>query len=611
LPTAAAPQRTAGTTPSTAEAALSTRRTAGQARAMHAVARQGLGDPAGPYPHGDRIRAAFGAYAPSGLSAHMGPAARAASGALSAGGYVLNGRAVFGGRPSLHTAAHEAAHMVHQAHGGAALAHGIGHMSDAHERMADRVADVVAAGGSAEPLLASAFGSAAPSTPTGPMLQMINRIASNTATSAPTPWKEIDSALKLKSSYDIDVAVSNISNRFANMVSTLGDNCKRAATVTADLDGKRQGGPRLADKTQTAYGALGSFEEYVTGTQEVYKYEFEGGHLVSDEILGDASYVQANFAPQRGHINSPIYRKIEEIAAFGLTPRIPTKKATPNWTMTAAVHYPAATHLVKTDLIQKQLGIQDHDIGVHPKPQFVKLTTRVPSRWTAKAEVADKDFVFAHESSLDSTDGASAGFLKDESLVNAQEGKTSTHLDANFWSMNTLKNASLNKTGALGTGISSEHSFTATQSVPRGQTATLGSGAITLPKPTPIVAPMLKKTYPMSRIVTSTDTKLTELAKLILGENLSLKMTQVALVRAFKLLKSGHQKRLRKQRFSKLDFMKIGKVSGKRKKKSATAKGKKVVKKVAPKITTPQINDAIARLIVLQRFKNDVVDFSK
>ncbi|RYF89561.1 MAG: hypothetical protein EON95_18555, partial [Caulobacteraceae bacterium] len=169
-----------------AEAALNARRTAGQARAMHAVARRGLSDPAGPYPHGDRIRAAFGSYAPIGLAAHMGPAARAASRDLSAGGYVLNGRAAFAERPSLHTAVHEAAHMVHQAHGGAALTHGIGHMSDAHERMADRVADTVAAGGSAEPMFASAFGGAAPSATPGPMLQMINRIRSNTATMRPT-----------------------------------------------------------------------------------------------------------------------------------------------------------------------------------------------------------------------------------------------------------------------------------------------------------------------------------------------------------------------------------------------------------------------------------------
>jgi hypothetical protein len=613
LPTAAAPQRTAETAPATVEAALNAQRTAGQARAMHSVARQGLGDPAGPYPHGARIRAAFGAYAPSGLSAHMGPAARAASGALSAGGYVLNGRAVFAERPSLHTAAHEAAHMVHQAHGGAALAHGVGHMSDAHERLADRVADTVATGGSAEPLFASMFGGASPSTPAGPMLQMVNRIASETATLDKTPWKEINDQLKLKSSYDIDATVSNISNRFAMMVSTLGNRCERAATVTADLDGNRQGGPRKSDNTQTAYGALGSFEEFLTGTQEVKKYEFEGGHLVSDEILGDASYVQANFAPQRGHFNSPIYRKIEEIAAFGVMPVKPTKKKSPNWTMKAQVHYPAVTHKVPTAKIQKRLSIQDKDIGKKPKPKTVTLTTRVPSRWTATAEVADKDFVFRHESSLDSTDGASAGFLKSEKLVEGKEKDTDQFLDANYWSMDSLQNASQSKIGALGTKASSKHTFTAVQSVPRGQKAVLGTGTVALPKPKAVTAPVLKKTYPMSRIINATDKDLTELARKIMKQNVGLQTNQTALGRAFRALREGSYKRARGSRFSRVDFMKLDKVTKKRRKRDTTVKRpRKVVTKVIPKISPAQMKDSLARLIVLQRFDNsdNAMDFS-
>ncbi|HZJ68368.1 MAG TPA: hypothetical protein VFD36_32930, partial [Kofleriaceae bacterium] len=54
--------------------------------------------------------------------------------------------------PSLHTAAHEAAHVVQQ-RGGVQLAGGVGQAGDAYERHADAVADRVVAGASAEDLL--------------------------------------------------------------------------------------------------------------------------------------------------------------------------------------------------------------------------------------------------------------------------------------------------------------------------------------------------------------------------------------------------------------------------------------------------------------------------
>lgn len=597
MPTAAAPLQAAEAPARTAEAALDARRTASQAQAMHAVARRGLSDPAGPYPHGARIRAAFGAYAPSGLAAHMGPAARAASGALSAGGYVLNGRAVFAERPSLHTAAHEAAHMVHQARGGAALAHGVGHRSDAHERTADRVADAVAAGRSAEPLLASAFGGMSASAAPRPMLQMINHISANTFTRPKTPWKQIDDQLQLTSDIDSKVAAVN-PGRFGPMVTALGDSCARAQSVTATLDGGRKGGPRVGDPMQSAYGALGSFEEYITDTAEVSKYQFEGGHLIADEILGDYSYVQQNFAPQRRRLNSPIYRKIEEIAAGGLT-YVGSKMnpKTPTWTLKADVSYPAATHKVLTDQVQKKLNIPNNEIGKKAKPKYVTLTTRVPSRWTAVADVADTDFVFSHESSLDKKDGAYAGFKSSEALALAEEVNTSTFLDATHWGMDTLNKSSTKRPGTVGTGKASRHSFTAVQSVPRGQTAMQNAKSSALPKTQALVAPSLVRMRPLSKVLFAGTAKRNRLILKILNENPGLTLTQTALRTAFNQLIQGKRKLDRGTRFSKLDYMKMSRGVGKGrrgKKKSATAK-------VATKVS-PQQQDSLAKLIVLQQF---------
>lgn len=598
----------------TRAAALDPGRTAGQARTLHSVARAGLADRAGPYPYSARIRAAFGAYAPSGLRAHMGPAARAAGQALSADAYILDGRAAFTRRPSLRTAVHEAAHMVHQARGGATLPHGVGHRHDPHERMADRIADRVAAGGSAEPLLASMFGAAAPSaappTAGAPMLQMNNVISGQKNSTKATPWAEIEDQLKLGNGYDIDSVVTGINpGRFGPMVTTLGDSCVRAEEVTATLDGKRTGGVRKADATQSAYGALGSFEEYLTGTPTAPKYEFEGGHLISDEILGTASYVQANFAPQRGHINAPIYRKIEEIAAGGLVQKTGNKKSTPSWTLKAWLTYPAATHQIPTAKIQARLGIQDSNIQASPKPSHVTLTTRVPSRWQAKASVADSDFVFAHESSIDKSDGAYAGFMTDEASVLKEEPKTDQYLDSNYWAMDTLKNASMNRPGTLGTGQASSHTFTAIQSVPRGQTAYLNKGVTSLPQPPPLVAPKLTKIRPITDVVGVTYAKQKLLARQILKENPKLVLTVGSLEEAFRLISQGYQKRLQKKRFSRLDYMKMkianarrGKGRRKGVKKPATARGG----------NTAQFNSSLARLIVMQQFtypKNSM-DFS-
>lgn len=55
----------------------------------------------------------------------------------------------FARSPSLHDAAHEAAHVVQQRSG----FRGVGQAGDRHERHADQVADAVARGDSAEALL--------------------------------------------------------------------------------------------------------------------------------------------------------------------------------------------------------------------------------------------------------------------------------------------------------------------------------------------------------------------------------------------------------------------------------------------------------------------------
>jgi hypothetical protein len=86
-----------------------------------------------------------------------GPAADAAA-ALGARAYATDGAVAFASTPDLHTAAHEAAHVVQQ-RGGVQLAGGVGARGDRYEAHADRVADAVVAGRSAVAILDELAGS--------------------------------------------------------------------------------------------------------------------------------------------------------------------------------------------------------------------------------------------------------------------------------------------------------------------------------------------------------------------------------------------------------------------------------------------------------------------
>ena len=124
-----------------------------------AVANAGVQSGGGPLPYADRIQTLFGRHDVSGISAHVGGPAAAAADQLGATAYATGNHVAFAGTPDLHTAAHEAAHVVQQ-RGGVALKGGIGAAGDPYERQADAVADRVVAGQSAADLLDGAAGPA-------------------------------------------------------------------------------------------------------------------------------------------------------------------------------------------------------------------------------------------------------------------------------------------------------------------------------------------------------------------------------------------------------------------------------------------------------------------
>ena len=470
----------------------------------HALARAGLRGPLQAFPHAARIASAFGGYAPVGIKAAIGGRAALAVRGLDAEAYAFGNRAAFPRYPSLSVAAHEAAHIA-AAQRGVTVPGGVGSPGDRHEQVADEAARAVVCGGSAEPIFQQAYGDAPIQLDAAPQLQMYNQIISHNSTLADTPWKQIHDQLGVDtSSYDLG-AVMNASG-YGSMLKTLGMACQRAESVDAKLDGQRYGGMRTSDPTQTAYGNLGNFMAWVTNTPTPKGGSFEGGHLVSDEILGDYSYVQYNFAPQRSSLNSPYYREIETLAAAGTVDASTDKRSNP-WNYRVWLTYDGPTVDVPRTTVMKQLGMTPANIT--KTPQNVRLTTWVPHIWKARLTAAPGD-VFGGVGAIDTAQGSGvgAGFLASEAKVEdkgksigGQLPETQRFVDTTHWSMDSMKYVPdpLKPTQIqTGTGLlrENEHTWTGVQSPPRGQSALQGSGPPVIPQT--VVLPVPKLPYSFS-----------------------------------------------------------------------------------------------------------------
>ncbi len=126
---------------------------------VHAAAAHGIASGGGALPHLDAIQQSFGKHDVSGVQAHTGQAAEQASQAMGAEAYATGDHVAFAGAPDMHTVAHEAAHVVQQ-RAGVSLEGGVGQSGDAYEQHADKVADAVVKGESAEGLLDQMAGGA-------------------------------------------------------------------------------------------------------------------------------------------------------------------------------------------------------------------------------------------------------------------------------------------------------------------------------------------------------------------------------------------------------------------------------------------------------------------
>ena len=129
----------------------------GEGTAVHELAESGVGG-GGSLPHQDTIQKSFGKHDVSGIDVSMGTSASAACEGMGASAYAMGNDIAFGSSPSVHTAAHEAAHVIQQQNG-VQLDGGVGQVGDKYEQHADEVADAVVAGEDASPILDQMVGS--------------------------------------------------------------------------------------------------------------------------------------------------------------------------------------------------------------------------------------------------------------------------------------------------------------------------------------------------------------------------------------------------------------------------------------------------------------------
>ncbi len=123
-----------------------------QSSDVHAHAEAGTKGGGGSLPHLDAIQQSFGGHDVSSVQAYQGGDAAAACEGMGAEAYASGNKVAFAGGADLHTAAHEAAHVVQQ-RAGVQLSGGVGQVGDSYEQHADKVADAVVQGKSAESLL--------------------------------------------------------------------------------------------------------------------------------------------------------------------------------------------------------------------------------------------------------------------------------------------------------------------------------------------------------------------------------------------------------------------------------------------------------------------------
>ena len=130
---------------------------AGQVASVEQATRETVAGASTAFPHQEAIQRSFGTHRVDGLQSIVGGPAGPMNRSLESNAFTVEGRVAFSQQPDLRQAAHEATHALQQQRG-LVPAGSVSRPGDGFERQADRVADQVVAGRSAEDELDSMQG---------------------------------------------------------------------------------------------------------------------------------------------------------------------------------------------------------------------------------------------------------------------------------------------------------------------------------------------------------------------------------------------------------------------------------------------------------------------
>ena len=263
----------------------------GAAVDIHETAASGLSGSASSLPHMDAIQKSFGGHDVSGIQSYVGGAATKANTQMGSMAYATGNAVAFKDSPDLHTAAHEAAHVVQQ-RSGVSVPGGVGQVGDAYERHADAVADAVVQGKSAEHLLsAGATGGGS----TGVQMR----------------------AVQMHSDHDHGESEPHVTPQPASEHNEAGENGEQSAEVGAPVvEGEgRRGGPIEGARAQAILQE--AFGEYKTISQgDVQVLSQEEFQAAWQRVYGGTSYDWDTWvAPTHGNLNGFAHEGVNYVNA--------------------------------------------------------------------------------------------------------------------------------------------------------------------------------------------------------------------------------------------------------------------------------------------------------
>lgn len=242
-----------------------------------------------------------------------------------------------------------------------------------------------------------------------------------------------------------------------------GAKLARVTQIEAELDGIRPDNQARSDGPMVAaYGHLGEHERAIFGRAATATYE--GGHLISNEILGNDSNFDENFAPQLSSFNSPGYRLIEELAHEGPVDKTTGTTSKQPWGMKVILKYDSDYQIPVASLAGRIIPSMVTQ-GYVTKKNYIEIPRRVPSEWHANIWTNDSKAVFP-EKNITTRTAALQSLVGDTSEVSKRAKLTRRLSQEHILGIDSANAINTGSTKQVFIAGKSKDTFVADQAIP-------------------------------------------------------------------------------------------------------------------------------------------------